>query len=162
MSARLVICVSAFAVSFVSPFAATAQAVGASPKVEWRRVGATPGFPHLRSALATIAAAHGSADQAIFCVVLRDSGDNDPLVFALWPAAHLLYRWRGTRDAYVGDATLLHHQPLELRRDIVRSASDDLSNYKVSKAWIDDVGKQCRQHGEEVRIERRVHGRARS
>ena len=89
---------------------------------------------------------------ATFCLVLRDSGDKAPLVYALWPRAHLLYRWGATRDPKLGDSTLLLHEPLDLRRDIVRSPTDRLSSYKVTRAWVEDVTAQCRAHGEQVNV----------
>ncbi len=144
--------IAAIAIAFGS--LAAAAAVAASPAVEWRRVGDASGFPGLRQELGRIVAGHGGR-AGTFCVVLRDSGDRDPIAYALWPQRHLLYRWQATRDVELGDATLLHHAPLDLRRDLVRTPADRLSSYKVTTAWINDVTTQCRLHGEQMTVKRR-------
>ncbi len=131
----------------------TVHAADLSPAVQWHQIGDAPGFPGLRQELARIVARRGSRI-ATFCTVLRDSGDRDPIAYALWPQRHLLYRWQATREAALGDATLLHHMPLDLRRDLVRTQADGLSTYKVTAAWADDVETQCRMHGEQMTIER--------
>ncbi|UAJ09554.1 hypothetical protein [Polymorphobacter megasporae] len=117
-------------------------------------MGDTPGFPGLRRELQHIVADRGHDRIAEFCIVLRDSGDHDPIAYAIWPRQHLLYRWQAARDTAISDATLLYHTPLNLRRDIVRSPSDQLSTYKVTLSWVRDVEAQCRAHGEHVSIRR--------
>ena len=122
--------------------------------VQWRKLGDTPGFPGLQSELQSIVNGRPGPRIATFCVVLRDAGDRAPLVYALWPAAHLLYRWGATRDPQLSGATLLLHEPLDLRKDVIRTRSDRLSTYKVSRAWVADAKAQCKAHGEPVRIVR--------
>lgn len=121
---------------------------------EWRKISDTPGFPGLRRELQRIVAHHGHDRIGKFCIVLRDTGDHDPIAYAIWQRQHLLYRWQATRDAAIGDATLLHHTPLDLRRDIVRSPSDRLSTYKFTLSWVRDVEAQCRDHGEQISVSR--------
>ena len=74
------------------------------------------------------------------------------MLYALWAERHLLYRWAATRDEQLGDETLLLHEPLDLRRDIVRTATDRLSTYKVTRSWVENVKRQCRRHGEQVSV----------
>jgi hypothetical protein len=118
--------------------------------VQWRKVGDTAGFPGLRRELQSIVASRRGGG-ARFCVVVRDDGA-DPILYALWPSAQRLYRWSRTRDLQLGEATLLLHEPLDLKRDIIRSPSDRTSTYKVSRAWVADVELQCRRHGESVTL----------
>ena len=141
---------SLFLASLVLGGAMLAAAGAGAQAVQWRKVGDTPGFPGLKVELQALVDAQPRSRVATFCVVLRDGGDKAPLVYALWPAKHLLYRWGPTREPQLSDATLLLHEPLDLRRDIVRTPSDRLSTYKVTRHWADDVAAQCRAHGEEV------------
>ena len=147
-SCRFTPCIAALGAALL--VAASGSAAG----VDWRPVGDTPGFPGLQARLQRIAGRLGRGRAATFCVVLRDSGDRDPLAYALWPDRHLLYRWQATTDAMIGDATLLHHAPLDLATDIVRTDADRLSTYKVTRSWVRNVDAQCNAHGEQVRIVR--------
>ena len=122
--------------------------------VQWRKLGDTPGFPGLQSELRSIVDRRPGPRTATFCVVLRDAGDHAPLFYALWPSAHLLYRWAPTRDPQLSGATLLLHEPLDLRKDVVRKPADRFSTYKVSQGWVDEVLAQCQAHGEPIHIGR--------
>lgn len=133
---------------------ASVDAGAASAAVQWRKIGDTPGFPGLHDELRTIVKEDSRDKMAVFCVMLEDTSNHQPVAYALWESKHLLYRWYATSDAMISDATLIHHAPLDLRKDIIRTKVDRLSTFLVSRSWARDVESQCRQHGELVKISR--------
>lgn len=86
--------------------------------------------------------------------MLGDRGDHEPLAYAIWRQRRLLYRWQQTDAAQLNDEALVLHEPLDLRKDIVRTPADQASTYLVSKSWMRDLDRQCREHGQTVTITR--------
>ena len=124
----------------------------AEPIVHYSRISNTSGFPRLRQELQRIVNLHGRNRLNTFCIMLADSGDRDPLAFAIWRDRNLLYRWHKTNAPQVDDDALVLHVPLNLHRDIVRTPADEASTYLVTRAWVHDVEQQCRDHGETIHI----------
>lgn len=98
--------------------------------------------------------AHGHWRVNSFCVMLGDRGDHEPLAYAIWRRRRLLYRWQQTDAARLTDEALVLHEPLDLRKDIVRTPADQASTYLVTKSWVRHLDRQCREHGQTVAITR--------
>ena len=138
---------------------ALVMAVGAparaQPPVHFGPIGDTPGFPHLRQELQRIVNAQGRSRVNTFCVMLGDRGDHEPLAYAIWRRRGLLYRWQQTDAPQLNDEALVQHEPLDLRKDIARTPAERASTYLETMAWVRDIDRQCREHGETIDIIRR-------
>ena len=151
------------AVLLAASFTALVIASPAGATVQWRKPDAEPGFKGLSEELRHLADRDGHVRINSFCAVVeseqrpktkRDLDGGFTWVLVHWKQERLLYTFGAADDKYgITDLNIFHSAPLDLRKDVVATRKDiGSSTYLVTKAWVTDVLRHCKDSGTQFTI----------